>query len=101
MDLFTDKANKILYTINENKVIYSHDAEEDDQTPQPGQEQPTPAEKKMGLDDRTIGAIDVAKKMATQAQGGLFSNPQKKMNKAYGDLMNKIAARVSNLAKYV
>ena len=100
MDLFTDKANKILSTINENKVIYSHDAEEDDQTQQP-QQPPTPAEQKMGLDDHTIGAIDVAKKMATQAQGGLFSNPQKKMNRAYGDLMNRIAGRISKLAKNV
>lgn len=48
---------------------------------------------------KQLAAVSVAGKLATKAQGGLFSaNPQKKMNKAYGDLMNKIATKISGIA---
>jgi hypothetical protein len=81
-----------------NPPIYTQ--EEDDQAPTTTTPTGTD-EEKMGLNPQTLAAINVAKKMATKAQGGLFSNPQKKMNKAYGDLMNRIAGRIGKLSKNV
>jgi len=113
MDLFTEKANSIIKRLNENNIVYSHYEDEDDKTQPDSNTQeeddqaPTTStpnstdEEKMGLTPQALAAINVAKKMATQAQGGLFSNPQKKMNKAYGSLMDKIAGRIINLSKNV
>lgn len=52
---------------------------------------------------KQLAAVSVAGKLATKASGGLnpFNNPQKKMNKAYDDLMGKIATRISNIASKI
>ena len=57
--------------------------------------------KGLGLDGKSLAAVNVAGKMATKAQGGLFNDPQKKMNKAYGDLMNKISTKISTVASKI
>ena len=56
----------------------------------------------LGLDNKSLAAVNVAGKMATKAQGGLLAqDPQKKMNKAYGDLMNKISGKISTVASKI
>lgn len=55
-----------------------------------------PELKKIGFDKETIGAITVAQKLATKP-GALnlpFIGAQAQMNKAYGDMMKKIANRI-------
>ena len=91
MDLFTDKANSIIKELKhlQEKVIY--DSTKDS----------TPDEIAMGLTPQALGAINVAKKLATQAKGGVFfnRNPQQKMDKAYGDMLGKISQRITNISK--
>ena len=103
MDLFTDKANSIIKELKhlQEKVIYDStkdNAEEDDQQQS---KQSTPDEIAMGLTPQALGAINVAKKLSTQAKGGVFfnRNPQQKMDKAYGDMLGKISQRISNISK--
>jgi hypothetical protein len=57
--------------------------------------------KKLGLDDNALGAVAVATKLSTKASGGMnpFSrDPQKAMNTAYGDLMKKIAGKITKIS---
>ena len=57
----------------------------------------------MGLTPQALGAINVAKKLATQAKGGVFfnRNPQQKMDKAYGDMLGKISKRISDISNKI
>lgn len=100
MDAFTDKANSVIEQLLKEKVIYDstkESSEEDDQQTK----KPTSDEAAMGLDQKTIGAINMAKKLSTSAQGGIFfnRNPQQKMDKAYGDMLGKISQRITNISK--
>jgi hypothetical protein len=95
MDKFTQKTNSILKDFivkeAEERVIYS--SEEDAEAPVED-----PATKNiMDQIKAAKPAIEVARQLAMKAQGGLFNDPQKKMNKSYGDLMNKIATKISSI----
>tara|TARA_B100001093_G_C25886883_1_gene618785 strand:+ start:147 stop:476 length:330 start_codon:yes stop_codon:yes gene_type:complete len=58
--------------------------------------------KKLGLTDDDINAVNVAKKLATKAGGaGAAMLTQNRMNAAYGDLMRKVAKKVSTVAKAI
>ena len=59
------------------------------------------AETKIGLTDQDVGAMEIAQRLATKAKGGMFNNPQTAINKAYGDMMNKVAKRIKDVAKRV
>jgi hypothetical protein len=87
MDKFTQKTNSILkdFIVKEAKerVIYSSEENAEDTI-----------SKKI---EAAKPAIEVARQLATKAQGGMFNDPQKKMNKSYGDLMNKIATKISSI----
>ena len=50
-----------------------------------------------------IGAINMAKKLSTSAQGGMFfnRNPQQKMDKVYGDMLSKISKRISDITNKI
>lgn len=58
--------------------------------------------KQLGLTDDDINAVNVAQKLATKAGGaGAAFITQNRMNAAYGDLMRKVAKKVSNVAKAI
>jgi len=102
MDAFTDKANSVIKQLLKEKVIYDstkESQEEDDQQTQ----QPTSDEAAMRLDQKTIGAINMAKKLSTSAKGGMFFNrdPQKKMDQAYGAMLGKISKRISDISNKI
>ncbi len=97
MDLFTQKANSIVKSLNEDadeKVIYS--SEEDAEDAQL---------KAMGLDQTGQAAVKVASTMATQAAKsgipGFRTDPQVAMNKAYGNLMTSIAKKINTISSKI
>jgi hypothetical protein len=49
------------------------------------------------LDPEQKKAIDFARSLSTKAQGELFNDPQKKINKAYGTLMNQVADKIKTI----
>jgi hypothetical protein len=58
--------------------------------------------KTLGLTDDDISAVNVAQKLATKAGGaGAAFLTQNRMNAAYGDLMRKVAKKVTNVAKAI
>jgi len=58
-----------------------------------------PEMKKIGLGKDAIAAVTVAGKLATKAGGfGAAALTQNRMNAAYGDLMRKIAKKVTEIA---
>ena len=87
--------------ITDRVIDSGDDCEEEYVAPEEDAEDPNL--KKMGLDNQSIAAVGVASKLATQASGGInpFANPQKKMNKAYGDLMSKLANKVSTISNNI
>ena len=99
MDLFTQKANSIVKSLNEDaneKVIYSSEEEEDAEDAQL---------KAMGLDQTGQAAVKVASTMATQAAKsgipGSRTDPQVAMNKAYGNLMTSIAKKINTISSKI
>lgn len=116
MDLFTEKANEIIKSLDtfkplsEEKVVYSSEEEElkaakktDDSTEEDAESPEDKALKAMGLDPKAVAAVSFAQKMSTQAAKsgvpGFRTDPQKAMNQAYGKLMTNIANKISNLSK--
>lgn len=58
--------------------------------------------KKLGLTPDDINAVEVAKKLSTKAGGlGAAALTQNRMNAAYGQLMRKVAGKVSKVAKAI
>lgn len=58
--------------------------------------------KGLGIDDDAIAAVKVAGKLASKSGGfGTAAFTQNRMNAAYGDLMRKIAGRVSKIASNI
>jgi len=120
MDIFTEKANSILKTINPIKekadgaVVYSSEDEEakymqeleqkkkgKDDVKDEDAEQLTKDDLAAGLDKQTMAAINLAQKMSTQAAKsgvpGFRTDPQKALNQAYGKLMTGLAAKLSKI----
>jgi hypothetical protein len=61
-----------------------------------------PELKKLGLGKDAIAAVTVAGKLATKAGGlGMASITQNRMNAAYGDLMRKIAKKVTQISNKI
>jgi hypothetical protein len=95
MDLFTEKANKVIKKLNASKARNPIEAKEED-----AEAADTPDEKKMGMDKKSIAAVNVAQKLATKP-GTLnlpFIGAQAKMNSAYGNLMKAMANKINNIA---
>jgi len=120
MDLFTEKANNILKTINPIKeksdgaIVYSSEDEEvkymqelelkkkqKDEPKDEDAEQLTKDDLAAGIDKQTMAAINLAQKVSTQMQKsgvpGFRTDPQKALNQAYGKLMTGLASKLSKI----
>lgn len=55
-----------------------------------------------GLSEKDLKTIMTVKKLAGgDAKGGIFSNPEKDIQKAYGAMLTKISKQVQNIAKNI
>ena len=101
MDLFTEKANNIIKKLDENKTEHIVYSSEEDEMPEEDAETATALtqdDRKAGLDDQTMAAINLAQKMSTGAARSSFrQDPQKAMNQAYGKLMTGLANKLSKI----
>jgi hypothetical protein len=99
MDYFTDKANSILKPLREN-VVYSSEEEECKTTKKPEEdaETTTTIDEPGFLNKKSAEAINIAQKLATNAPKtgiyGFRSDPQVEVNKAYSNIMLKLAKRL-------
>ena len=74
----------------------------DEEIPYEDQESEGDPMKSLGLKDEDLDAITVAGKLATKAGGfGSAGITQNRMNAAYGELMRKVAGKVSKAAKAI
>lgn len=105
MDRYTNLTNNILRqylpsgTEEENEEVRSLDGFFGDEEAHVEDDEGL---KKLGLSDEDINAVNVAQKLATKAGGlGAAALTQNRMNAAYGDLMRKVAKKVSKVAKAI
>lgn len=104
MDKFTDKANQIIQKLDEARLIYKSD-----ESPVTGEEEEAEETSLTGilpakslLNPNEIKAVNVARQLSTGAKKRTFGrDPQKAMDKAYGDLLNKVAGRVTQAANSI
>lgn len=100
MDKFTDKANQIIQKLDEARLIYKSD-----ESPVTGEEEEAAEEilpANALLNPNEVKAVNVARQLSTGAKKRTFGrDPQKAMDKAYGDLLNKVAGRVTQAANSI
>ena len=57
---------------------------------------------KMGIDDKSIGAINIAQKLAKQGKYNILAmRSQSNMNTAYRTMMDKIAGKITKIANEI
>lgn len=98
MDSYTKSINKVLREYTESLKVEDNEEEIRDLDGFFSDEEVDYEDQEMLTKDQE-NAIAFASKLATKAEkeGLLGKNPQKEINKAYGSMMNKVAAKLKSI----